>query len=200
MTLVVNDRVQEVSTSTGSGPFVLGGGVTGYQTFSVGIGNTNSTYYTITNGTNWMDILGTYTSAANSITVDKILTSSAGGTTAVSFAAGTKNIFCTYPAATAVLAAPAAYPTIQPSLNLDFANTKQLDPRITFVRNSTAAYYDGQTSALAEQNLVTQSQTFSTWTPSGASPTPLKLDTGRWLLLMMRTPMYSSESVRPFIP
>ena len=171
MTLVVNDRVQEVSTSTGSGPFVLGGGVTGYQTFSVGIGNTNSTYYTITNGTNWMDILGTYTSAANSITVDKILTSSAGGTTAVSFAAGTKNIFCTYPAATAVLAAPAAYPTIQPSLNLDFANTKQLDPRITFVRNSTAAYYDGRTSALAEQNLVTQSQTFSTWTPSGATPT-----------------------------
>jgi hypothetical protein len=159
MTLVVNDRVQEVSTSTGSGPFVLGGGVTGYQTFSVGIGNTNSTYYTITNGTNWMDILGTYTSAANSITVDKILTSSAGGTTAVSFAAGTKNIFCTYPAATAVLAAPAAYPTIQPSLNLDFANTRQLDPRITFVRNSTAAYYDGQTTAMAEQNLLIGSQT-----------------------------------------
>jgi len=158
MTLVVNDRVQEVSTSTGSGPFVLGGGVTGYQTFSVGIGNTNSTYYTITNGTNWMDILGTYTSAANSITVDKILTSSAGGTTAVSFAAGTKNIFCTYPAATAVLAAPAAYPTVQPTLNLDFANSKTVDPRITFVRNNTATYYDGQTTAMAEQNLLLQSQ------------------------------------------
>ena len=170
MTLIVNDRVQEVSTSTGSGPFVLGGGVTGYQTFSVGIGNTNSTYYTITNGTNWMDILGTYTSAANSITVDKILTSSAGGTTAVSFAAGTKNIFCTYPAATAVLAAPAAYPTIQPTLNLDFANTKLLDPRITFVRNSTAAYYDGQTTAMAEQNLLLQSQTFATtWVTSNTT-------------------------------
>jgi hypothetical protein len=171
MTLVVNDRVQEVSTSTGSGPFVLGGGVTGYQTFSVGIGNTNSTYYTITNGTNWMDILGTYTSAANSITVDKILTSSAGGTTAVSFAAGTKNIFCTYPAATAVLAAPAAYPTIQPSLNLDFANTRQLDPRITFVRNSTAAYYDGQTTAMAEQNLFLNSQLFTGggWSVSGVT-------------------------------
>ena len=49
------------------------------------------------------------------------------------------------------------YPTIQPSLNLDFANTKQLDPRITFVRNSTATYYDGQTTALAEQNLMTSS-------------------------------------------
>ena len=54
-----------------------------------------------------------------------------------------------------------SYPTIQPTLNLDFANTKQLDPRITFVRNSTAAYYDGQTSAMAEQNLLLQSNTFS---------------------------------------
>ena len=62
------------------------------------------------------------------------------------------------------------YPTTQPSLNLDFANTKQLDPRITFVRNSTAAYYDGQTSALAEQNLLLQSQTFATtWVTSNTT-------------------------------
>ena len=57
------------------------------------------------------------------------------------------------------------YPTTQPSLNLDFANTKQLDPRITFVRNSTAAYYDGQTTAMAEQNLLLQSENLLTsWT------------------------------------
>ena len=58
-----------------------------------------------------------------------------------------------------------SYPQVRPSLNLDFANTKQLDPRITFVRNSTAAYYDGQTTAMAEQNLLQYSQTFaSPWT------------------------------------
>ena len=34
------------------------------------------------------------------------------------------------------------FPAIKPSLNLDFANTKQLDPRITFTRASTATYYD----------------------------------------------------------
>ncbi len=63
-----------------------------------------------------------------------------------------------------------SYPTIQPSLNLDFANSKQLDPRITFVRNSTAAYYDGQTSAMAEQNLLLQSQTFATtWVTSNTT-------------------------------
>lgn len=53
-------------------------------------------------------------------------------------------------------------PTIDPSLNLDFANTKVLDPRITFTRASTATFYDGVTEALAEQNLLLQSQTFTT--------------------------------------
>jgi hypothetical protein len=50
---------------------------------------------------------------------------------------------------------------IKPSLNLDFANTKQLDPRITFARASTARFYDGKTTAKAEENLVTQSQGFT---------------------------------------
>ena len=54
-------------------------------------------------------------------------------------------------------------PAINPSLNLDFANGKQLDPRITFSRNTVATYYDGKSVAVAEQNLLTQSQTFSSW-------------------------------------
>jgi hypothetical protein len=52
------------------------------------------------------------------------------------------------------------YPTTQPSLLLDFANVKQLDPRVTFVRTTTATYYDGVTTAKAEENLLLQSQTF----------------------------------------
>lgn len=57
------------------------------------------------------------------------------------------------------------FPTISPSLNLSFALTKALDPRITFARASTATYY-GTRTALAEQNLLLQSQTFDTasWT------------------------------------
>jgi hypothetical protein len=57
------------------------------------------------------------------------------------------------------------YPNIRPSLLLDFANTKKLDPRITFTRTTTATYYDGVTTAKAEQNLLLQSQDFTTtWT------------------------------------
>ena len=61
------------------------------------------------------------------------------------------------------------YPIIRPTLELDFANSKQLDPRITFTRSSPAVYYDGKTSALAEQNLFVRSQTFSdgTWVKGG---------------------------------
>jgi hypothetical protein len=53
------------------------------------------------------------------------------------------------------------FPSLKPTLLLDFANTKQLDPRITFTRGSTATYYDGVTTAMAEQNLLTYSQDFS---------------------------------------
>lgn len=52
------------------------------------------------------------------------------------------------------------FPTIKPSLVLDFANTKALDPRVTFTRSTTATYYDGVTTAKAEENLLLQSQTF----------------------------------------
>ena len=54
----------------------------------------------------------------------------------------------------------ANFPNVQPSLLLDFANAKQLPPQVTFTRATSAAYYDGSTTAMAEQNLYLQSQTF----------------------------------------
>jgi len=53
-------------------------------------------------------------------------------------------------------------PDIKPSLNLDFANVKKLDPRITYTRASTGTYYDGKTFAKAEENLLLQSQAWAT--------------------------------------
>jgi len=61
------------------------------------------------------------------------------------------------------------FPNLKPSLLLDFANTKQLDNRITFTRSTPAVYYDGVTTAMAEQNLVLYSQSFNGWTQNGAS-------------------------------
>ena len=53
------------------------------------------------------------------------------------------------------------FPTISPSLDLSFALTKKLDPRITFSRPTTGAYYDGRTVSKAEENLLDYSQEFS---------------------------------------
>jgi hypothetical protein len=96
MPLVVKDRVQVTSTTTGTGTFTLGSAVAGFQDFSV-IGNANTTYYAIVGGSEWEVGLGTYTSSGTTLSRDTILESSNGGT-AVNFSAGTKNVFVTYPA------------------------------------------------------------------------------------------------------
>jgi len=63
------------------------------------------------------------------------------------------------------------YPNVRPSLLLDFANAQTLDPRVTFSRSTTAPYYDGKTSVLAEQNLLLYSNTFSNaaWVATSAT-------------------------------
>ena len=53
------------------------------------------------------------------------------------------------------------FPTTNPTLELDFANVGALDPRVTFTRSTTATYYDGVTTAKAEENLLLHSQEFN---------------------------------------
>ena len=67
----------------------------------------------------------------------------------------------------------ANFPAIKPSLLLDFANTKQLDSRITYTRASTATFYNGVTTAKAEENLFTYSQEFDNviWLKTNATVT-----------------------------
>ncbi len=96
MPLVLKDRVKETTTTTSTGTYTLAGAVTGYQAFSV-IGDGNTTYYAVTNGTDWAVGIGTYTSSGTTLSRDTILESSNSGN-AVNWSAGTKDIFCTYPA------------------------------------------------------------------------------------------------------
>jgi len=102
MALILGDRIQETSTSTGTGTISLAGAVTGYQSFAV-IGNTNTTYYTIADqsGSNWEVGIGTYYSGNTSLARTTILASS-NSNAAVLFTAGTKSVFVTYPAEKAI--------------------------------------------------------------------------------------------------
>jgi hypothetical protein len=101
MALVLADRVRDTTATTGTGTVTLSGTApTGYQNFSV-IGNGNTTYYTINSDTQWEVGVGTYTSSGTTLARNTVLASSNGGAL-VDFAAGTKDVFVTYPSEKAV--------------------------------------------------------------------------------------------------
>jgi|9_EtaG_2_1085328.scaffolds.fasta_scaffold09196_3 hypothetical protein len=104
MALVVNDRVKETSTTTGTGTLSLAGAVQGFETFVAGIGNSNTTYYTIVNEDGAFEVgLGTVTDASPDTLARTTIISSSNSDSAVDFAAGTKDVFCTLPASKAVI-------------------------------------------------------------------------------------------------
>ena len=105
MALVLNDRVKETSTTTGTGTLNLAGAETGFVTFVAGIATGNTTYYTIHNqGTaEWEVGIGTVTDATpDTLSRDTVLSNSSGNTSKISFSAGTKDVFCTLPASKSV--------------------------------------------------------------------------------------------------
>ena len=117
MPLVLADRVNETTTTTSTGTITLAGAVSGYQSFAV-IGNGNTTYYTIVHQTanEWEVGIGTYTSSGTLLSRDTVLSSSNSGSL-VNFSAGTKFVFCDYPAGRAVYLDTATNVTI-PGLTL----------------------------------------------------------------------------------
>ena len=121
MALVIDDRVRETTTVTGTNDASLLGAVTGFQSFSV-IGNNNTTYYTIADqaGGNWEVGIGTYISSGAVLQRTTVLSSSAGGTK-VSFPAGTKDVFVTYPSSKAVYLDASS--DVQPALGTVNATT-----------------------------------------------------------------------------
>ena len=103
MALVINDRVKESSSTTGTGTFALAGIVQGFETFSAGIGNSNTTYYAAYEaGTNnWEVGLGTLDGTSANLARTEVLTSS-NSDSLVPFTTGGLEIFCTLPASKAV--------------------------------------------------------------------------------------------------
>jgi len=99
MAFVLNDRVKETTTTTGTGAVTLGGTSTGFQTFAAGIGNSNTCYYAIVHQTanEWETGLGTLNGDSSTLTRTAVYEST-NSDSAEDFAAGTKDVFCTLPA------------------------------------------------------------------------------------------------------
>ena len=104
MALVIKDRVKETTTTTGTGAISLGGAATNFVTFSSVLSDADTTYYAIVDTSNsaFEVGLGTYASSGNTITRTTVLASSNSGS-AVDLQAGTKSIFCAFPADKAVV-------------------------------------------------------------------------------------------------
>jgi hypothetical protein len=132
MAINIADRVKETSVTNGTGSVTLGGAVTGYQSFAT-IGNGNECYYTIVNvavATEWEVGIGTYISAGTLLLRNTVLSSSNAGAL-VSFSAGNKEVFVTYPAQQAVT---------QAGLLLDIGTDPNQIPLNQFL--GTMAYQD----------------------------------------------------------
>ena len=100
MALVINDRVKETSTTTGTGTFNLAGASQDFESFVSRIGTGNTTYYCITNtGSNEFEVgIGTVTDATPDTLSRDTVISSTNSDALVDFSAGEKEVFCTIPA------------------------------------------------------------------------------------------------------
>ena len=100
MALVINDRVKETSTTTGTVTLELGGAVQDFETFVSGVGTGNKTYYSIINsGTGEFEVgIGTVTDASPDTLSRDTIISSSNSDAKVNFASGSKDVFCTLPA------------------------------------------------------------------------------------------------------
>src|SRR4051812_5163333 len=106
------DRVQETTTTSGTGSFTLGGAVQGFQAFSASIGVGNGTYYVVSD-----PISGAWEVGSGTLTSGTVLTrtaiSSSNSNGLVTFVANTKQIFHSLPASKWVISDSLPTPFIQ---------------------------------------------------------------------------------------
>jgi hypothetical protein len=97
------DRVQETTTTTGTGTLNLGGAVTGYRTFvAAGLDGLKVYYCIATSGSSeWEVGIGTVTDAATDTLSRTTVLASSNSNALVSLSAGTKNVFAVTPDALA---------------------------------------------------------------------------------------------------
>lgn len=90
------DRVQETTSTSGTGAVTLAGAVSGYQSFATGFGSDSRIVcYLIVSGTNWEVGEGVF-NGTTGLTRATVRSSSASG--ALITLSGTSNVFCTAPA------------------------------------------------------------------------------------------------------
>jgi hypothetical protein len=129
MALVLADRVQETTTTSGTGTLTLGGALSGYRTFSSGIGNGNTTYYCIYDQTAQVWEIGLGTVGSGTLARTTVYSNSSGDTSPISLAGNTASVFAVY--------------TASKTVNLDASGN------VTALGNVTSGTWQGTTVGVA---------------------------------------------------
>ena len=201
MALVLADRVQETTTTSGTGTITLAGAVAGFQSFSV-VGNGNTTYYTIVNGNNWEVGIGTYTSAGTTLARTTILSSSSAGS-AITLS-GTSNVFITAPSSRTTMRDGSNVLTLQAGTTTAAPLAFQSGTNLT-TATAGSMEYDGKviygTPQGAQRGVIPGVQMYvfnSTYALSSASTSPQAWVNGLSCTLSSNT-TYAFQAFIPFI-
>ena len=166
MALVLADRVQDVTTTTGTGTVTLANTPpTGFQSFGTAIGNGNTTYYAIIGGSQWEVGIGVYTAVGTSLSRDTVLSSSTG-TSLINFSAGEKTVFVTYPSERSVNEDASG------NVNIDITGNATTATRATNLIAGAAGSVPYQTAANTTAFLASASGVLVGGNPPTFSTTP----------------------------
>jgi len=168
MALILADRVQETTTTTGTGAVSLAGAVSNFRAFSSVLSDQDTTYYAIVGSSVWEIGLGTYNTSGNTLSRTTVYATSSGTTSPLTLAAGTYNVWIdaaatpmVYKDAAGTIPSPTFSGTIsgQPTV----ATTSSLAPQIVTVDfGNTGNEYNLATTA---------TQTYGTIATSAATGT-----------------------------
>lgn len=165
MALVLADRVQDITLTTGTGTITLANTPpTGFQSFAT-IGNGNTTYYTIYGGSDWEVGVGTYTAVGTSLSRDTVLASS-NSNNLVNFGSGEKTVFVTYPAEKSV------NEDVAGNVNIDITGNATTATRATNLASGAAGSIPYQTAANTTTFLASASGVLVGGNPPTFSTTP----------------------------
>lgn len=165
MALVLADRVRDTTTTTGTGAVTLSGSPpAGFQSFEA-VGNGNTTYYTISGGSQWEVGIGTYNSAGPTLNRNTVLASSNSGSL-VNFSVGAKDVFVTYPAERSVNEDAAG------NVNISITGNAATATKATNLNDGTAGAIPYQTAANTTTFLNAASGVLVGGNPPSFSTTP----------------------------